>query len=185
MGALMKRAMFLTGLLVLAACGGQGTNKDPETPATPPTTTSAVAETKTDPPAAVKEATPDPTPAPAAAPEKEATPDPCDSTWSCVKVSAGKVEKRTTKLVGDPKIDQTHSKITDGRNAATFDFYSKGAVEILLRRKPGNKNEVVMKSGKGEIVLDRKDGSIDDFSHIGVIAAEQDGAFLVDINYMK
>jgi hypothetical protein len=103
-----------------------------------------------------------------------------------VKVVGGKVEKRTTKLVGDPKIESTHSKMTDGRNAASFEFYSKGAVEVMLRRKPGNKNEVVMKSAKGgEVVLDRHDGSVDDFSHIGVIAAEQDGAFLVDINYMK
>ena len=185
MGGPMKREILLSLSFVLAACGGQSTNPEPQTPVTPPTTTSAVAKTA-EPPPPPAEPTPDPTPPTPPPPEKEATPDPCDGTWSCVKVKDGKVEKRTTKLVGDPKIEQTHSKITDGRNPADFDFYSKGAVEVIFRRKPGNKNEVVMKPAKGgEVVLDRRDGSIDDFSHIGVIAAEEDGAFLVDINYMK
>src|SRR5687767_9855416 len=49
----MKREILLSGLLVLAACGGQSSNTEPQTPATPPTTTSAVGKVKTaDPPPA-------------------------------------------------------------------------------------------------------------------------------------
>jgi len=44
----------------------------------------------------------------------------------------------------------------------------------------------VVKLGKNpEIVIDKKDGSIDDFTHVGAIAAEQDGWLLVDLRYMK
>ena len=103
-----------------------------------------------------------------------------------VTLATGKVEKRATKLMGDPKIAATWSKQSDGRTA-TFDEYSKGPVELTLRRKPGNKNEVVVKLAKGgnPVVIDKRDGSVDDFTHVGAIAAEQDGALLIDLRYMR
>jgi hypothetical protein len=123
-----------------------------------------------------------------AAPD-ELVAEPCLDGWVCVKLAAGarKLTRRDTLLVGNPSVPSTWSKTTDGRAAATFDAYSKGAVQISLRRKPGNKNEVVAKIPKvGEVVLDRHAGSVDDFTHIGVIAAEDaDGALLVDIKYMR
>jgi len=102
-----------------------------------------------------------------------------------VALDTKKVEPRETKRLGDPKIEQTWSKSSAGRTVA-FDAFSKGPVELTLRRKPGNKNEVVVKSAKGaEIVIDRRDGSVDDFTHVGAIAAEQDGALLVDLRYLE
>ena len=103
-----------------------------------------------------------------------------------VNLATGKVEPRATKLMGDPKVESTWSKQTDGRTA-TFDQFSKGAVELTLRRKPGNKNEVVVKLAKGgtTVVIDKHDGSVDDFTHVGAIATEQDGALLVDLRYMR
>ncbi len=35
------------------------------------------------------------------------------------------------------------------------------------------------------IVIDKHDGSIDEFTHVGAIAAEQDGALLVDMRYLR
>lgn len=187
---MMKRLM-VAGLsaVVLCACGGGQSTA----PATSPTNTSAAEPVAPKKPAEPPTTAPvDPTPAsttaPAAsAPPAEATPEKCDQEWTCIKVSFDKrkVEKRDTKLIGDPKIDTTWSKNSDGR-PASFDNFSKGAVELTLRRKPGNKNEVVVKLGKGqEIVIDKKDGTIDDFTHVGAIAAEQDGWLLVDLRYMK
>lgn len=123
-----------------------------------------------------------------AAPD-ELVAEPCADGWVCVTLAAGarKVTPRDTLLVGNPSVPSTWSKTTDGRAEVTFDAYSKGAVKLSLRRKPGNKNEVVAKIPKvGEVVLDRHAGSVDDFTHIGVIAAEAaDGALLVDIKYMR
>lgn len=173
-------------VLALAACGGAtNTASTPETAPTtaaPPVKT-AEPETKAAPaPESTNEAVA--TPAPPAA---EAAPEKCDGGWVCVKVSLDKkkVEPRETKLIGDPKIEETWSKSSDGRTV-TFDAFSKGPVELTLRRKPGNKNEVVVKLGKGgEVVIDRRDGTVDDFTHVGAIAAEQDGSLLVDLRYMK
>ena len=183
-------AIALALALALAACGGAtNTASSPETTPTP--TAAATPPEKTAEPAAKAEPAPEPTneaaatPAPPAA--EEATPEKCDGGWVCVKVSLDKkkVEPRETKLLGDPKIDQTWSKSSDGRTV-TFDAFSKGPVELTLRRKPGNKNEVVVKLAKvGEIVIDRRDGTIDDFTHVGAIAAEKDGELLVDLRYMK
>jgi len=123
-------------------------------------------------------------PAPAAPAAAEDAPEKCDAPWVCVKIdfAARKVEKRDTKLTSE---QYTWSKQSDGRTA-TFDQFSQGAVDLTLRRRPGNKNEVVvkMKSG-GELVIDRKDGTPDDFTHIGAIAHEKDGALLIDMRYMR
>ncbi|MBX3185921.1 MAG: hypothetical protein KF819_02855 [Labilithrix sp.] len=170
-------------VLVLAACGANAPVA--EAPASPTTTAAAapppVAESE---PKAAPPEEPPPAPAP---PPADPEPEKCDAGWVCLKVSldSRKVEKRETKLLGDPKIETTWSKNSDGR-PATFDAFSKGAVEVTLRRKPANKNEVVLKPPKGgEIVVDRRDGTVDDFTHIGVIAAEKDGAFLLDIKYSR
>jgi hypothetical protein len=34
-------------------------------------------------------------------------------------------------------------------------------------------------------VIDRHDGTTQDFTHVGAIATEQDGALLVDMRYMR
>lgn len=88
--------------------------------------------------------------------------------------------------MGDPKIESTWSKQSDGRTA-TFDEFSKGPVELTLRRKPNNKNEVVVKltNGGKTIAIDKRDGTVDDFTDVGAIATEQDGALLVDLRYMR
>ena len=95
------------------------------------------------------------------------------------------IEKRATKLIGDPRIDSAWSKWSDGR-VVTFEAFSQGSVDFMLRRKPNDKNEVVMKPpAGGEIILDRHDGSIDDFTHVDFIVSEQRGALLVDFRYSK
>jgi hypothetical protein len=169
-------------LAALAACGGENKPANapgaPE-PATAPPPKAAEPETKS---------TPETTaPVAPSAPAPEATAEKCDGGWICVKVAfdTKKVEPRETKVLGDPKIETTWSKNSDGR-PATFDQFSKGAVELTLRRKPQNKNEVVVKIGKGpEVVIDRKDGSVDDFTYVSAIAAEDKGALLIDLRYMK
>lgn len=132
------------------------------------------------------EATPaTPAPPPPVAVEEAA--EKCDDGWVCVKIdfATRKVEKRETKLMGDPKIESTWSKQSDGRTAI-FDQFSKGPVELTLRRKGNDKSEVVVKAkGGGEIVIDRHDGTVLDFTHVGAIATEQDGALLVDMRYMR
>ena len=180
----MKLSSMTLGLL-LAACGGASST----TPAAVPTTTSATASKTSEPEAAPATAVePAPAAAPTPAPAVEDQPEKCDGGWVCVKVvlATGKVEKRATKLMGDPKVESTWSKQSDGRTA-TFDDFSKGPVELTLRRKPNNKNEVVVKLAKGGnvVVIDKHDGSVDDFTHVGAIATEQDGALLVDLRYMR
>ncbi|MDB5213067.1 MAG: hypothetical protein JWO86_994 [Myxococcaceae bacterium] len=167
-------------VLVLVGCGA------PAAPiATPTTTTAAPASA----PAPIETAAEVPAPVEAApaAPVAEAVAEKCGEGWVCVKINFAtrKVEKRETKLMGDPKIESTWSKMSDGR-PATFDDFSKGPVELTLRRKSSDKSEVVVKAkGGGEIVIDRHDGTIQDFTHIGAIATEQDGALLIDMRYMR
>jgi hypothetical protein len=122
-----------------------------------------------------------PTPAP------EPAPEPCDSGWTCVKVvlDTKAIEKRATRLIGDPKIDAPWSKWSDGR-VVTYEAFSQGPVDFMLRRKANDKNELVAKPPTGgEIILDRHDGTTDDFTHVDFIAAEQGGALLVDFRYSK
>lgn len=173
--------MKLVPVLVftLAACGGAST---------PPVATPAPA-LATPEPVAAPAPPPAPEPASAAAPPPaEAAPEVCDGQWVCVKVNLAtrKVEKRDTKLMGDPKIASTWSKTSDGRTA-TFDEFSKGPVELTLKRLPRDKSEVQVKLAKGgaPIVIDKHDGSLEDFTHVGAIAAEQDGALLVDMRYLR
>jgi hypothetical protein len=96
-----------------------------------------------------------------------------------------KVEARPTKLLGDPKIESTWSKASDGRTVS-FDDYSKGPLELTLRRLPNKKAEVVIKvKGGSALVIDKHDGSTEDFTHVGAIATEQDGRLLIDLRYMR
>ena len=69
----------------------------------------------------------------------------------------------------------------------SLDEFSKGPLELTLRRAPNNKNEVVIKLAKGgaPLVIDKHDGSVDDFTHVAIIATEQDDALLVDLRYMR
>jgi hypothetical protein len=182
--ALMKLST-ITLALALAACGGAPLPS-------PATTTAATTPPEAEPSSPLAPPSPHaaPAPEPAAAPtppaEVEAQPEKCDGGWVCVKVSfeSRKVEKRETKLIGDPKIESTWSKTSDGRTVS-FDAFSKGPVELTLRRKPGNKNEVVVKLKGGEVVIDRRDGTSDDFTHVGAIATEKDGAMLLDLRYLR
>lgn len=167
---------FAPVLALVVGCGGAAV------PAAAPTTTTAATAPVTEP---VAEAVVAPAPVDApAAPAVEEAPEKCESGWVCVKVSFAtrKVEKRETRLTGE---QSTWSKQTDGRTA-TFDQFSKGPVELTLRRKGNNKNDVVVKTkGGGELVIDRHDGGTDDFTHIGAIATEQDGSLLIDMRYMR
>jgi hypothetical protein len=179
----MKLISIAPVLALLVGCGGAV--PPAEVPASNPATTSTTAATA---PVAEAEAAVAPTPAPATptpAPEPVAeVPEKCDGGWVCVKISFAtrKVEPRDTRLTGE---QSTWSKQSDGRTA-TFDQFSKGPVELTLRRKGGNKNEVVVKvKGGGELVIDRHDGSNDDFTHIGAIATEKDGALYIDMRYMR
>jgi hypothetical protein len=179
---------FVSVVAALAGCGATNANTTPAAPAqestaSTTTTTAAETETETAPKAAEPALMPDPEPST----EASTGPEKCDDGWVCVKVSFDKkkVEKRETKLIGDPKIEQTWSKMSDGRTAS-FDALSRGTVDLTLRRKPNAKNEVVVKLPKvGEVVIDRREGTVDDFTHVGAIVAEQDGALLVDLKYMK
>lgn len=179
-------AMKLFSIALAFAVAGCGGATNP-VPTTSPTTTSAPtpAHVEPEPVATAAEVAPPPAPTP---PPAEAKAETCDAGWVCVKVNlaTGKVEKRETKLMGDPKIESTWSKQSDGRTVS-FDDFSKGPVELTLRRKPGNKNDVVVKLAKGgqTVVIDKRDGTIEDFTHVGVIATEQDGALLIDMRYMR
>lgn len=188
--SLLPVIALLFGCVESVGCGSGGATNTP--PAESPTTTSATPPpaAKAEPAAApVAEAPVPASPAePTAPPPAEAAPEPCDGGWVCVKVNltTRKVEKRATKLMGDPKIESTWSKTSDGRTVS-FDEFSKGPVELTLRRNPNNKNEVVVKLAKGgaPIVIDKHDGTIEDFTHVGAIATEVDGALLVDMRYLR
>lgn len=169
---------FAPVLAFVVACGGAVAPA--QVPVNSTETTAAIA------PVAAPEAAVAPTPAtPTPAPEPVAeAPEACEGGWVCVKISFAtrKVEPRETRLTGE---ESTWSKQSDGRTA-TFDQFSKGPVELTLRRKWNNKNEVVVKmKGGGELVIDRHDGSNDDFTHIGTIATEKDGALFIDMRYMR
>lgn len=181
-------------LALLVGCGGAVAPAAAPTDSTTTTAASApAAESKkpsaepTAEPAAAEPATLAPgspaAPVPAAPAAEEAA-EKCDAPWVCVKITFAtrKVEKRDTKLTTE---QYTWSKQSDGRTA-TFDQFSQGPVDLTLRRNPGNKNEVVVKTKSGgELVIDRKDGTPDDFTHIGAIAHEKDGALLIDMRYMR
>ena len=179
------------GLFVTACAGGAAETPPANTPSsTTMSSGDAPKQTPKQAPAQEEAAPPkEATPAPAPVPEKEATPDPCDGEWICLKVEkGGKVSKRPTRLIGDPKIETTWSKNTDGRSPASFDDAST-PVDITLEHiagKPGQHLAQVAlkpKAGGAKVILDKRDG--DEFSYVGFVAAEQDGAFLVDFRYMK
>lgn len=178
-------------LLACGACGGRTTV--PQTPATPEVssaeTHAAVAKTEAPtPPAATAPDAPEEattTPPPAAS-----GPESCDEGWVCIRVAldgSRKIEKRATKLIGDPAITETWSATTDGRKPAAFDGAKDRTAEVVLRRKGGNKAELVLRTGTPgkpvrEMVVDTHEG---EFTYVGVIATEEKGSLLVDIRYMK
>jgi hypothetical protein len=179
------RACLLAGLLC-SACGAPDASAGPavappSTPAPPPIPPVNPPPPSTPPP----QESPPATPAP---PVAEAKPEACDGGWVCVKINfaTGKVDKRDTKLMGDPKIESTWSKQSDGRTV-TFDDFSKGPVEFTLHRNQSKKNDVVVKLVKGgtTITIDRREGGDSDFTHVGAIAAEQDGNLLIDMLYLR
>ena len=180
----MKLAHLMTSAaasaLVLSACG------DPQkaAPAASPPITTAVPPAPPKPEPVVAPAAPEPTPVPV----KEAEAEKCDGGWVCVQVSLAtrKVEKRETKLLGDPKIDSTWSKTSDGRTVS-FDDFSQGPLELTLKRFPNNKIEVVVKLAKGgaPVTIDKHDGSPEQVTHVGAIATEKDGLLLVDLRYQR
>lgn len=178
---------------LFVACGGGATTQQPAAaPTSDVTTTSAEpkkAEAAPVQEAPKAEATPagETTPAPAAEPVAE----PCPQDWVCLRVpldGKGKIEKRATRLVGDPKIDTTWSANVDTTRAGTFPQASK-PVEVVLRlpaSKPGQHlAHVLLKTGGRELLLDKHEG--EEITYVGVIAAEKEGdnALLLDLRYMK
>lgn len=172
----------------IVACGQPEPAKDPSS-----STTTTAAEPKL---VAAAEATkaveePKPTaevaPAPAPLPAEEKA-EPCPQDWICVNVALdnGKITKRDTKLIGDPKVDTTWSKSVDTRAPAAFDQASK-PVEVALKlpqSKPGEHlANVILKLKGREILLDKHTG--EEVTYVGVIAAEKDGQLMVDLRYMK
>lgn len=187
-GTSLFALVSLTSFAV-AACGEPSPAKDPS---------SSTVITAAEPKKAVQAEAPQPAdeakptaevaPAPAAPPVEEKA-EPCPQDWICVNVAmdSGKITKRDTKLIGDPKIDATWSKSVDTRAAASFDQASK-PVEIALRlpqSKPGDHlANVVMKiKGGREILLDKHTG--EEVTYVGLIVAERDGQLMVDLRYMK
>src|SRR5690348_6951873 len=103
----MKSHVLMISVLSLAACGAPTKSAPPESP-----TTTAATPPPPQPEPVATAPEPAPAPEPAKAPPAEAVPEKCDGGWVCVKVSLAtrKVEKRETKLMGDPKIESTWSK---------------------------------------------------------------------------
>lgn len=171
------KQLFALVVTCLVACGG---NTPP--PETPPTATPDTPPAPAPAPEPTKE--PEPTPPPAPAPEAAA--EKCEGNWVCLKVSftTKKVEKRETKLLGDPKIDSTWSATSDGR-PATFPNYSKGPIEMVFKRLPNDNNEVTVKVAKGApISIDKHPGNLTEVTHVGAIATEdKDGNLLIDLSY--
>jgi hypothetical protein len=132
----------------------------------------------------------EPAPAPATpAPPVEEQAEPCPSEWVCVNVAydTGKITKRDTKLIGDPKIDSTWSKSVDTRAPGSFEQGSKG-VELTLKMPQSKAGEHLYQvyfkvKGGREILLDKHTG--EEVTYVGAIAAEKDGQFMVDLRYMK
>lgn len=187
-------ASVLVLSLAAMTCGACGGAQVP--PATPPTVDNAdVAPPKkpAEAPAPVAEAPAEP--AKNVEPPKEAAsnPEPCDAKmwWSCATIAldSRKVEKRTTLLVGDGSYTETHSGTTDGRNPVVFTTESGDVVSVAMRRKPGAKSEIVVKTGKSadklgpETIIDRHDG--DDFQYVSVIGTVQNGKAHIDVRYMR
>jgi hypothetical protein len=171
----------------IIACGQSEPAKDPSS-----STMTTAAEPKQAPapkatPAA-EEAKPaaEPTPAPAAAPV-EAQAEPCPQEWVCVNVdyATGKITKRDTKLIGDPKVETTWSKSLDTRAPASF--ASSKPVDLSLQMPQTKAGEhlynVTMKINGRQIILDKHTG--EEVTYVGLIAAEKDGQFMVDLRYMK
>lgn len=114
--------------------------------------------------------------------------EPCSAPWVCVRVSAGtrKVTARETLLVGDPEVPSTWSRTTDGRAPLSFDGYTKGAVTFALRRRAGVAEVVAKLPRGGEVVLARTTATVEEMTHVGVIATEAEGGdLLVDVKYMR
>ena len=185
-----KGRMFLCGVVGIgvAACGGSTVQVATTTPSNNTTTTNAEiakAEPKTAEPAP-EPAKPEPQ-AELVIPETKTTAEPCEARlwWTCVTVAldSKKIDKRETLLLGDPNIEETKSGTTDGRKTVDFPSSNGETLSVVLRRKPGQKTEIVLKSGKGETVIDRHDG--DDYQYVSVIAAEKGGKAYVDVRYMR
>lgn len=190
-------SLFLFSLPLVVACGASGAAGPAQQPANAPTsdvTTTAATEPKKAEPApeaAKPEAAPASETAATPAPAAEPVAEPCPQDWVCLRVpldGKGKIEKRATRLIGDPKIDTTWSANVDTTRPGKFDSASK-PVEIALRlpaSKPGQHlAQVVLKANGREIMLDKHEG--EELTYVGVIAAEKEGenAFLVDLRYMK
>lgn len=181
-------SLFALITLALVACGQSEPPKDPSS-----LTATTSAEPKKSTPAEAANPAPEATPAPVAetpaAPAVEEKAEPCPSEWVCVNVdyATGKITKRDTKLIGDPKVETTWSKSVDTRGPASFDQGSKG-VEVSMRMpqtKAGEHLYQVFFKVKGgrEVMLDKHTG--EEVTYVGVIAAEKDGQFMVDLRYMK
>jgi hypothetical protein len=109
-----------------------------------------------------------------------------------ISLATSKVEKRATKILGDDRYAQTYSRTTDGRRPGTFELAGKH-VEVSLKQKAGikPKSEVVVRIAPPntptklgpEITIDARDAGM--FQHVGVVAAEEEGAFVLDLAYMK
>lgn len=181
-----------------AACGGGAAQIAPPSSATTVDNADVAGNKPAPAPAAAAPAPPEPASEPPPAktePTKEtaSNPDPCDAKawWTCVSIAldSRKVDKRTTLLVGDGAFSETHSGTTDGRNPVVFTTESGDVVSVALRRKPGSKSEIVVKTGKSadklgaETIIDRHDG--DDFQYVSVIGTVQGGKVFVDVRYMR
>lgn len=171
-------------LVFLIACGGsQEKAKTPEPVEAPPKV-----QPKT--PEPVVEA-PVEKPIPFEVKESTQTAEKCESSWgTCVTVTDKKVEARATQLIGDPAVSDTKSGTTDGSKPLELNLATGETMQINLKRKTNDKNEVTMKLGKGgklgpEIVIDKRDGSINEFTHIGIIATVAGGKAMIDIRYMR
>jgi hypothetical protein len=172
-----------------AGCGQSEPAKDPSSSTV---TTAAEPKQAPAPKPIAEEANPvaEPAPAPATpAPPVEEQAEPCPSEWVCVNVAydTGKITKRDTKLIGDPKIDSTWSKSVDTRAPGSFEQGSKG-VELTLKMPQSKAGEHLYQvyfkvKGGREILLDKHTG--EEVTYVGVIAAEKDGQFMVDLRYMK
>lgn len=166
---------------IVTACGQSEPAKDPS---------SSTMITAAEPKPAVEEAKPaaEATPAPAApAVPVEEKAEPCPQDWVCVNVAldSGKITKRDTKLIGDPKVETTWSKSVDTRAAASF--ASSKPVDVSLQMPQTKAGErlynVMMKISGRQILLDKHTG--EEVTYVGVIAAEKDGQFMIDLRYMK
>ena len=166
-------SLFALISLGIVACGGQPSPaKDPSS-----STMTTAAEPKTSAPAEQPK------------PAVEEKAEPCPQEWICVNVAldTGKITKRDTKLIGDPKVESTWSKSVDTRAPASFEQASKG-VEISMKMPQTKAGEHLYQvyfkvKGGREVLLDKHTG--EDVTYVGVIAAEKDGQFAVDLRYMK